>query len=446
MLVSAVQQQGHEFGVTELIGHFKRGSLSLPEYAAAMHSYAQALEPEVKAFAHYSKDIVDLQVERLEALKNSGIPLPGLFGVPVAIKDNIDTQDYPTEFGFAGSRGRRPSVDAFLVHQLRAAGALVWAKSRTTELAYLQPTITQNPRAPGHTPGGSSSGSAAAVASGLVPTAIGTQTNGSVIRPASFCGVYGYKPTRGLIFNGGVLNCSQSLDQVGVFARSVADLAAVADAVIGGHQLDNGALVFPMKLREICDEEPPLQPKLMFARTPMWDRVDSRSQAAFLALMEELKDCMVEVELPASVANSLDWLKAIMEAEMHVNLKQLVAAAGSNASAPTLAMIERGGKVLAADYLLAQERMHRAAGGFDEYFDHFDAIVTPASLGPAPKGLSSTGDPVMSTIWTFAGLPCISMPLLQTEDRLPIGVQLVGAMRNDARLLRTARWLAARLG
>lgn len=444
--MSKVEKSCHELGVTELSGHFKQGTLGLRDYVGAMQSHTEAAEPQVKAFAHYTREIVDLQVKRLQSLKNSGVPLPPLYGVPIAIKDNIDTEDYPTEYGFAGCRGRTPSVDAFLVHKLRAAGAVVWSKSRCTELAYMQPTITENPRAPGHTPGGSSSGSAAAVACGMVPAAIGTQTNGSVIRPASFCGVYGFKPSRGLIFNGGVLNCSQSLDQVGVYARCVEDMAAVADVMIGGHYLESCQLVFPLSLKAVCEEEPPLPPKLMFVKTPMWDRVDARSQAAFEELKEELKDCMVEVELPASVANALIWLKAVMEAEMHVSLKKLVNSLNGNASTPTLELIERGGKILAADYLLARERMQTAEAGFDEYFDHFDAIVTPAALGPAPVGLGSTGDPVMSTIWTYAGLPCLSLPLLQTEDGLPIGVQLVGAMRNDARLLRTARWLTRRSG
>lgn len=444
--MSEVQKNCHELGVTELSAHLQQGSLGLRDYVAAMHSYGEAVEPEVKALAHYNPEIVNLQVERLESMKNSGAALPRLFGVPIVIKDNIDTEDYPTEYGFAGTLGRTPSVDALLVHKLRQAGALVWAKSRCTELAYMQPTITENPRAPGHTPGGSSSGSAAAVASGLVPAAIGTQTNGSVIRPASFCGVYGYKPSRGLIFNGGTLKCSPSLDQVGVFARSVQDVAAVAEVMVGGHQGEAGQLVFPLNLRQVCAQEPPLPPKLMFVRTPLWERVDARSQRAFLALLEELKDCMVEVELPPAVVNAVAWHKAVMEAEMQVNLQALLAAAGGQASAPTLALLERGSKILAGDYLQARERMQHAAAGFEEYFDHFDAIVTPATLGPAPQGLGSTGDPVMSTIWTFAGLPCLSLPVLQTEDALPLGVQLVGALHNDGRLLRTARWLAQRLG
>lgn len=432
-------------GAIEAVSHLQSGRLGLQDYVSAMHSHTEAVEPQVKAFAHYDPQVIGPQLERLAALKHSGLPLPPLYGLPVAIKDNIDTADYPTELGHAPSHGRTPSADALLVHKLRMAGAVVWAKARTTELAYMHPTVTENPKAPGHTPGGSSSGSAAAVASGLVPAAVGTQTNGSVIRPASFCGVYGFKPSRGLIFNGGVLKCAPSLDQVGVFARSVPDLAAVAQAMIGGHQLESGQLVFPMNLQAVCEEEPPLPPKLMFARTPLWERVDPRSRAAFEALAEELRDCMVSVDLPESVGNAIPWLKTVMEAEMHVNLKHLVQASGQ-ASDAARDVIARGEKVLASDYLLALARMDAAGAGFDEYFDHFDAIVTPATLGPPPQGLSSTGDPVMNTIWTFAGLPCISMPVLQTEDGLPLGVQLVGARRGDARLLRTARWLAQRLG
>jgi Asp-tRNA(Asn)/Glu-tRNA(Gln) amidotransferase A subunit family amidase len=444
--VSDVSPDCHELEATALVEHLHKGSLSLREYVAVMHDRTEALEPQINAFAHYRKDLVDLQVQRLADLKNTGLPLPPLYGVPVAIKDNIDTEDYPTEYGFAGTQGRTPSVDAFLVHKLRAAGAIVWAKSRCTELAYMQPTVTNNPSAPGHTPGGSSSGSAAAVASGLVPVAIGNQTNGSVIRPASFCGVYGFKPSRDLIFNGGVLTGSPSLDQVGVFARSIADLALVSEVLIGGHQLDAGRLVYPMALSKVSQQEPPLTPQLMFAKTPMWDQMDSRSQAAFLALIDELKDCMVDVPLPAAVGNAVGWHKAVMEAELSFQLQKVIDRASAKPGAAISAMMERGASISATSYLEAQQRMQTAAGGFNEYFDHFDAIITPATLGPAPTGLQSTGDPVMSTVWTFAGLPCISLPLLQTEDGLPIGVQLVGGLNNDARLLRTARWLTQRLG
>lgn len=443
--MSETDQPCHALQATEVVDHLAQGRLGLTDYVSAMHEHTVATDSTVKAFAHYSPEIIGQQLERLSVLKHAGQGLPSLFGLPVAVKDNIDTCDYPTEYGYAGSAGRSPRVDALLVHKLRQAGALVWAKSRTTELAYMHPTVTENPRAPGHTPGGSSSGSAAAVASGMVPAAIGTQTNGSVIRPASFCGIYGFKPSRGLIFNGGVLPCSPSLDQVGVFARSAEDLAAVAEVMVGGHQLDGGKLVFPMRLREVCTQAPPMPPQLMFARTPLWDQMDAGAQAAFDALAEELKDCMVDVALPASVANALPWLKTVMEAEMHFNLKALVAAGGDQASAVAREVVDRGSQVLAADYLEALERMQGAANGFNEYFDHFDAIVAPATLGPAPKGLTSTGNPAMSTIWTFAGLPCISMPLLQTEDGLPLGVQLIGPLNGDARLLRTARWLAQRL-
>jgi Asp-tRNA(Asn)/Glu-tRNA(Gln) amidotransferase A subunit family amidase len=435
----------HEIGAAELVSLLRAGSLSLDDYLQALQQFHEAVEPQVQAFVHHSPDIVGLQAERLAALKQRGLPLPSLYGVPVGVKDNIDTMDYATELGYAGTRGRTPRVDAWLVHKLREAGALVWGKTRTTELAYLQPTVTRNPRAPAHTPGGSSSGSAAAVAAGMVPVAIGTQTNGSVIRPAAFCGVYGFKPTRGLIFNGGVLPCSPSLDQVGVFARSVEDLADVAEVLIGGQETAAGQIVFPMPLGAVCREDPPMPPRFMFARTPQWDRLDADTREAFEELREELKDCMVEVDLPPSVDNARGWLKTVMEAEMQHHLQPLVDSNGGQASQPTLDLLARGAAIRAGDYLLAHERMGKAAAGFDEFFDHFDAIITPATLGAAPKGLDSTGDPSLCTLWTFAGLPALSMPLLHNAEGLPIGVQVVGAPNSDARLLRTARWLAKRL-
>lgn len=436
----------HELTASELPAAFQQGQLALSDYLDAMHTFTQAVDPRVLAFAHYRQDIVQLQAEPLAALRASGNDLPPLFGVPVAIKDVIDTEVYPTEYGFAATQGRTPSQDAYLVHRLRAAGAIVWAKSHTAELAYLHPSVTQNPRLPGHTPGGSSSGSAAAVAAGLVPVAVGTQTNGSVIRPASFCGVFGYKPSRDLICNTGVLRCSQSLDQVGVFARTCDDLALVAQTMIGAYPTAQGRTVFPMNLQALCTQEPPLQPKLMFARTPFWDQMDPVAQEAFLELKDELSDCLSELELHASVGNSVGWLKTVMEAEMGVNLEPLARAATGQLSTELTGLFERGRQISASDYLHALARMHAAAEAFDEYFEHFDAILTPAALGPAPAGLQSTGNPIMSTIWTLAGLPCVSLPLLQTEDGKPIGVQLVGKRNDDGRLLRTARWLVRRLG
>jgi len=435
----------HEMGASELNTAFRSGALSLQAFYDALQQYGAAVEAEVQAFAHQSPDVVEAQRWALEDLARAGGDLPPLYGVPVAVKDNIDTADYPTELGYPGTVGRTPSVDAFLVHRLRAAGAVVWGKTRTAELAYLNPPITKNPRNLAHTPGGSSSGSAAAVAAGMVPVAIGTQTNGSVIRPASFCGVHAYKPTRGLVFNGGVLKCAPSLDQVGVFARSVDDLARVGEVIIAGHESAQGRVVFPMSLSKLAAQEPPMPPKLMFVKTAQWDDMDAEAREAFEALAEELGDCMTEVPLHDSVKNATGWLKTVMEAEMHLNIGSVVAKSGGVASDEIKTLLARGADIKATDYLFALDRCQNAAAGFDEYFDHFDAIVTPAALGPAPHGHGSTGNPIMSTLWTFAGLPCVSLPLLETANGLPIGVQLVGNLNADGRLLRTARWLEKRV-
>jgi Asp-tRNA(Asn)/Glu-tRNA(Gln) amidotransferase A subunit family amidase len=436
----------HEWTALDLVAAFREGSISLKDYVDALLEYGRALEPSIEAWAHHSDEVVRLQMQRLDEIRGSGESLPSLFGVPVGIKDNIDTEDYPTEWGWKPTEGRTPSKDAFLVYKLRQAGALIWGKTRTTELAFMTPTITKNPRNLQHTPGGSSSGSAAAVAAGMVPIAVGTQTNGSVIRPASFCGIYGFKPTRGLISNAGLLTCSQSLDQVGVFARTVSDLAAVSEVMIGGYESDQGGLVFPMSLVDASTQGPPCPPKLMFVRTPHWGKMDSSARNAFEALVEELKDCMVEVELPEVVSRAEAWHSKVMDAEMSSNLGPIVRRYDQAlASAKTMSVIERGEAVSATEYLYALAGLHRAAAGFDEFFDHFDSIVTPSSLGAAPKGFGGTGDPIMCTTWTLAGFPCVSAPLLETEDGFPIGVQFVGPLRQDAKLLRTVNWCVQRL-
>jgi len=444
MSVTAEQKQAHELGVVALQAHFQRGSLSVTDYVLAMLAYARAVMPEVQAFVHHDADIVALQTERLTSLSSAGAPLPALFGVPIALVDTIDTCDYPTEWGYAPALGRTPSVDAYLVHKLRQAGAMIWAKARTTALGTVECAATPNPRAPGCSSGTAAGGAAAAVASGLVPAAIAVQTHCEVIQSASFCGIYGFKPSRGLVFNGGTLKCAPSLDQVGVLARSVEDMAAVAEVIVGGHQLATGQLIFPTHIQRICEQEPPLPPKFMFVKTPWWDQMEAAAKEAFEALADELKDCMVEVELPASVTHALAWHQTLLEAEMATHLQPLTNDQDGAVNACLRAIFDRGNQVRAKDYLQAQERLQVAADGFAEYFEHFDAILTPASLGAAPQ--DGTGDPVMSTLWNFAGLPCLSMPLLQTETGMPLGVQLVAGMRNDARLLRTARWLKNRLG
>ncbi len=360
----------------------------------------------------------------------------------MGVKDIFDTADYPTEDGTVLHAGRTPERDAAAVAMLRAAGAVILGKTVTTECATYTPGKTRNPHNADHTPGGSSSGSAAAVAAGMVPLALGSQTNGSVIRPAAFCGVFGFKPTHGLIPRSGVLKLSRTLDHVGVFARSIEDVALVCESLVGYDAADGDTRprARPAFCR-IAAEEPPLPPLLAFARTPLWDRTEADLREAFAELVGHLGDRVVDLDLPESTNESLVWHRSIMEAEMAANLDIEWTRGRDQLSASLRAQLERGRAVPALDYQQAVARIPIINEGFEEIFERCDAILTPAAPGTAPAGLDATGDPSFCTLWTLAGMPAISLPLMRGANGLPSGVQLVGQRGCDARLLRTARWL-----
>jgi Asp-tRNA(Asn)/Glu-tRNA(Gln) amidotransferase A subunit family amidase len=329
---------------------------------------------------------------------------------------------------------------------LRAAGAVVLGKTVTTECAYFAPGKTRNPHNPEHTPGGSSSGSAAAVAAGMVPLALGSQTNGSTIRPASFCGVYGFKPTHGLVPRGGILQLSRTLDHVGLFARTLEDLALLAEQLVGydPRDPDTRPRARPPFV-SVAAEAPPMPPLLAFVKTPAWERAAEDTKEGFAELVSALGDRVVEIELPESARSAWDWQRTIMEAEMAANLAAEWERGRDRLSEQLRALLERGREVRAFDYQSALARIPQLNEGFAEIFERCDAILTPAAPGTAPRGLDSTGDPAFCTLWTLCGMPAVSLPLMQGANGLPLGVQLVGPRDWDARLLRTARWLQAQV-
>ncbi len=418
------------------------GEVSAVDYANALLARVDEVEPQVQAWVHLDRAHLLRQADDADDLRAAGQAFGPLHGVPVGLKDVIDTGDMPTEDGTVLHAGRMPRDDAVLVRRLRAAGALVMGKTVTTELATYAPGKTRNPHDPAHTPGGSSSGSAAAVAAGMVPLAVGTQTNGSVIRPASFCGVYGFKPSAGLIPRTGVLTQSPSFDAVGVFGRSLDDVALLAE-VLAGHDPDD-PLTRPRAtppLSKLVASDPPLPPTLAWVATPFWDRIAPDAQAAFGELIELLAGRIAPFELPSTAADAVDWHRTVMEAEIAGSFEAEYQRGRDQLSASLREQIERGRRVAAVEHRRALARVPVLLEAMETVFEHFDAIVTPATLGTAPKGLASTGDPLMCTLWTFLGLPSLSLPLLHGENGLPIGVQLVGRRGDDARLLRTARWL-----
>jgi Asp-tRNA(Asn)/Glu-tRNA(Gln) amidotransferase A subunit family amidase len=316
----------------------------------------------------------------------------------------------------------------------------------TTEFAYFHPGATRNPRDLERTPGGSSSGSAAAVAAGMAPLAIGSQTNGSVIRPAAFCGVYGLKPTHGTISRNGALILSRALDHVGVFGRSLADTALILDVLAGYDPQDSDSrlLASPAFLETLADD-PPRSPRLAFVRTPVWDKTDAETRAAFEALVGGLGVAVAMIDANGDYAAAWDDHRVVMAVDMAHNLTSIVERGGEEASSKTLrGLLAEGRNVSAVRYLAARAAAQRYAEGFDGIFNEFDAIITPATVGVAPKG-TATGSPIFCTLWTFTGLPALSLPLLTGDGGMPLGVQLVGARGDDARLLRTANWLGAAL-
>jgi len=404
-----------------------------------------ALEERIGAWAHLDPAHALDQARAADLARREGKPLGPLHGVPVGVKDIFDTNDMPTEDGTVLHAGRRPTEDATAVALLREAGAVLLGKTVTTELAVYSPGKTRNPHDPTRTPGGSSSGSAAAVAAFMAPLAIGTQSNGSVIRPASYCGVYGYKPSHGLISRHLVLQQSRPLDQVGVFARTVEDAALIAEQMMAydDRDPDMRPRARPTLLKTTA-EEPPIDPRLAFVKTPAWDQADGDTKEAFAELVAHLGESAGEFKLPERFHEAVGLHRTIMEADLARSFEQEYARGRDRLSPILREMIERGQKVLAVEYNRALGLIPVLNHALDKIFEWHDAIITPATTGEAPVGLESTGSPIFCTLWTLCGMPAITLPMMQGAHGMPIGVQLVGARGDDARLLRTARWLVNR--
>ena len=286
-------------GAVEAAEKIRLGQISSEQLVSVCLEQIERLEEAVQAWAHLDPDYALDQAREADKVLLQGRFLGPLHGVPVGIKDIFDTRDFPSEDGTVLHAGRRPQSDATLVTRLKEAGAVIIGKTVTTELAVFSPGKTRNPHNLDHTPGGSSSGSAAAVACGMIPVAVGTQTNGSMIRPASFCGVYGYKPTFGHISRHLVLPQSRPLDQVGVFGRSLEDVSLIAEALVGydANDPDSVMQATPALLMSQA-EDPPLEPRLAFVKTPVWEQADDCTRAALEELVDELGESASEIPLP----------------------------------------------------------------------------------------------------------------------------------------------------
>ena len=360
---------------------------------------------------------------------------PGLLkGVPVGVKDVIDTYDMPTQHGSPIYRGNRPFADAACVALTRAAGGVILGKTVTTEFANRHPRETVHPHNPAHTPGGSSSGSAAAVADFQVPIGFATQTGGSTIRPAAFCGVIGYKPSFGEFSRVGIKMQCHNLDTLGIICRSLDDLALMRAAL-------------QVQPRRPVDRRS-AAPRIGFCRTPEWDRADADTHALLERTASRLAAAGAAVEdVTLTPADILDHQRRIFEFEAARNYAYEYEMHGDKLS-PALrdGLLAPGRALPLAAYIEAIETAEMFRRYLDDLFTEFDVLLTPSAVGEAPEGLGSTGDARFNAIWTLAWTPCVTLPAGSGGKGLPLGVQLVGARFGDEALLDAAAWVEARLG
>jgi len=431
--------------VRQCVAHVATGAISSEELVKHHLEQIDKTDSDVCAWVHIDKERVVAHAKMLDEVRKRGEPLGALHGIPVGLKDIYDTADYPTEYGSAIHAGRRPQSDCRVVEKLKEAGALIMGKTVTTEFAFMHPSQTRNPHNTEFSPGGSSSGSAASVAAGHVPLSLGSQTNGSVIRPASFCGVYGFKPSAGIVSRSGVLETSETLDQLGVFGRDVGDIALLVDALAGFDRVDSASYLAPKPgMLAGYLSEVPVQPSLAWIDMPYRDRYSADAQDGFEELLNALGVMVERIPAPQSFSALLPCHKLIHEYEIVRALGNDIADNWENISDTIKPTLSAAKSHTREQYEEALEIRTAAIDWFSQFFNDFDAIVTPSAVSEAPL-MGSTGDPVCCTVWTLCGLPCISLPLLTGENGLPIGVQLVGAAKQDDRLLRTTRYVLQQL-
>ena len=416
--------------VAELARSLDDGSTTVELVARAFLHRIDADDPTVRAWVHVDPEAV---LARARELDRVGLSRRGrLHGIPIGIKDIFDTHDMPTAYGSPIHAEHRPTVDAASVAIARRSGMLPLGKLVTTEFAAWPPGPTVNPHDVTRTPGGSSSGSAAAVAAGMVPVAFATQTTGSIIRPAAFCGVVGYKPSHGTLPTSGVKAISESFDTVGVIARTVADAAFVVGALCG---------------RPLEPPPEPPAPRLGICLTHEWPAASPETVTLFDALPELLERAgarSTQVALPEvfaglAAAQGTIWTFEIARclADEHQRFRELI-------REPLRGMLDEGAAMAVSDYDAAYRRLRECSARLDAVFDGVDALLVPAAPGEAPE-VATTGDPIFNRAWSALGVPAVTVPAGLGPSGLPLGVQIVGPPRQDARVLACAAWVEAAL-
>ena len=417
------------------------GEISSLELCKAYLDRIKKFEKDVQAWQFLDKKLLLEKAEEADTYRKSGKPLGPLHGMPVAIKDIIGTYDMPTECGTVFRKKMSNSQDSEIVNLLKNAGAIIMGKTVTCELAYIHPSKTKNPHDYSRTPGGSSSGSAASVASYMAPLSIGSQTGGSVIRPASYCGVVGYKPTYGLISRNGVLRTSQTLDHIGMFGRNVEDVALLAKALIKKDKQDPASIHYSSEnILAETKKGPLFEPKFIFYKTNHWKMIEKKSRDAFEYFIKSFKNIEV-FDTPSYFKDIHKYHQVIHETDLANNFSIYYKKFKSKLSKYMQDAISRGNKYTAKEYAEAIDFRKQSYESYKEVFEDYHGVLMPSSPGVAPKGLKSTGTAEFNKVWSYLGTPCISLPLLEGENKLPLGVQLIGDKYDDHRFLGVARWL-----
>mgnify|MGYP001399850615 FL=1 len=426
----------------ELALKIKDSQLTSVEICEKYIERINKFEKDVKAWAHFDKKLLLEKAVEADEYRRSGKPLGPLHGVPVAVKDIVGTLDMPTECGTVIRKGKSYSQNAEIVDLLLAAGAIVMGKTATAELAYLGPPKTTNPHDHSRTPGGSSSGSAAAVASFMAPLSIGSQTGGSIIRPASYCGVVGYKPTYGLISRNGVLKTSEKLDHIGVFGRSVEDVALLSKVLIKKDNFDSATVHYSAEnMLEETKKGPLFEPKFIFYKTDYWKNIEKKSREAFEYFIKSFKKNIEVFDNPSYFKDIHKYHQIMHETDLANNFGLYYKKYKKKLSKPMQDAIVKGNKHSAKEYAEALDFMKRSYESYEEVFEDYHGVLSPASPGVAPKSLKTTGSAEFNKVWSYLGTPCISLPLLQGDANMPLGVQLTGARYDDHRFLGIANWL-----
>jgi amidase len=422
----------NHLGLFEAAQAIQGGAITSTDLVRACLDRIAEREPDVRAWAWLDPDTALAAARRADQLTTRG----PLHGVPLAVKDIIDTADMPTECGSAIYQGRRPSNDAACVALARRSGALMLGKSVTTEFAYFSPGPTANPHNLAHTPGGSSSGSAAAVADAMVPAGFGTQTAASLIRPASFCGVVAYKGSRSEFSLAGIKSFAPSFDSLGFITRHVQDTQWLRWALLG----------MPASASDLAPWTG--RPRIGLCRTPWWPQADLSSQDAIEAaalLLSRHGAQVSEAVLPGHFEQLVDCHKTIMAYEAARSLSYEHDQYPDRLSPQLLGLLSDGQQITRGHYLTALQSATAARYAFHAWQGQWDLLLTPSAVGTAPQGLHATGDPLFSRMWTLLGVPSVSLPGYTGDLGLPVGIQLVAAFREDDKLLTMARWVETRL-